>query len=274
MFFEREQAIEGMLCGLLARAPVALLGRTGTGRGALVRALRDRIEGARLFQRRLSRGTGIDEIVGPLSLDAYARGELIRNLDGRLLDAEFAYLSQADEVRGPVLEPLLSLIDHGSWEGREAPLRLLVLGAEELGADSGRSGLWDRVPLRYLVEPIQIEASFVKMLASGASARGQVLATELDDARTHTARGAIPGALLRSVAQIRSTVLAKGIEVSDRRWRRSLDLLRARAYLEGRSRCDMADLKLFEHICWNEPGEIAEVAEAVRRVSRDEEETH
>src|SRR5690606_40428882 len=71
---------------------------------------------------------------------------------------------------------------------------------------------------------------------------------------------------------LRRTLAEKDVVASDRRWRHSLDLLRARAAIHGRPRVSSDDMKLLAHVLWTEPSERATVEEALRQVSHRSEE--
>ena len=66
---ERGPVIRGLLCGLLARQHVIILGPPGTGKSRLVRDLTARI-GGRYFEWLLTRMSTPEELFGPISLAA------------------------------------------------------------------------------------------------------------------------------------------------------------------------------------------------------------
>jgi len=64
---------------------------------------------------------------------------------------------------------------------------------------------------------------------------------------------------------MRKELAKKGIVPSDRRYKHSVSLLRAKAYLEGRSAVTEDDLRLFENVLWREPGEKAEIQSVIHQ---------
>src|SRR5262249_11337634 len=58
----------------------------------------------------------------------------------------------------------------------------------------------------------------------------------------------------------------KNIQASDRRYRQSLSLLQARAYLEGQSEVLEKDLFFLEHVLWRDPGEHEQVRTTIREL--------
>ncbi len=64
---------------------------------------------------------------------------------------------------------------------------------------------------------------------------------------------------------MRKELAKKGIVPSDRRYKHSVSLLKARAYLEGRASVSEDDLRLFENVLWREPGERAEIQSVIHQ---------
>src|SRR4029077_1476885 len=58
----------------------------------------------------------------------------------------------------------------------------------------------------------------------------------------------------------------KGIQASDRRYRQSLSLLQARAYIEGQPEVFEKDLFFLEHVLWRDPGEHEQVRNTIREL--------
>jgi len=97
-FLEREAVVEGLLCGLLCRAHVLILGPPGTAKSELAHEICQRVEGARYFQWLLTRFTTPEELFGPVSLKALEEDRYTRVTEGKLPRAHVAFL---DEVFRP-----------------------------------------------------------------------------------------------------------------------------------------------------------------------------
>ena len=92
------------------------------------------------------------------------------------------------------------------------------------------TALYDRFMIRFMVDYISEEFRFLKML-EGARPEARTVMTfaELDAARADAAKVSLPSGIIRSIADLRRELGAQQIIVSDRRWRNSLDVLRAHA---------------------------------------------
>ncbi len=69
----------------------------------------------------------------------------------------------------------------------------------------------------------------------------------------------IPAHIYRTLADLRRELKKKNIIASDRRYRQSLGLLQALAYLREREEVAESDLLFLEHVLWKDPNERGEV---------------
>src|SRR5256712_10538536 len=65
--FERREEIEGLILALLSRQHILLVGPKGAAKSMMIRMLASSIQGARYFERLLTRFTLPDELFGPVS---------------------------------------------------------------------------------------------------------------------------------------------------------------------------------------------------------------
>jgi MoxR-like ATPase len=275
-FLEREEPIEGLLCALVAGQHVLLLGPPGTAKSELAHEACRRVEGARYFQWLLTRFTTPEELFGPVSLKALEQDRYVRVTEGKLPRAHVAFLDEVFKASSSILNTLLSILNERRYDGgdgpAEVPLLTLVGAANELPEDEELTALYDRFLLRYQVEYLQEDFRFLQMLGSRLpERRATVSLPELQELRRKAAEVTVPGELLRDLADLRRLLVEKDVVASDRRWRHSLDLLRARAAIHGRTRVASDDLRLLCHVLWSEPSERATVEEALRQVSHGHE---
>jgi MoxR-like ATPase len=76
----------------------------------------------------------------------------------------------------------------------------------------------------------------------------------------------LPSYIYRAIADIRRELKRKNLEASDRRYRQSLQLLQAHAYLSGQHEVKEADLYFLEHVLWRDPQEQTEVRTTIREL--------
>jgi MoxR-like ATPase len=153
------------------------------------------------------------------------------------------------------------------------PLITMFGASNELPDEEELTALYDRFMLRFTVDYIAEEFRFLKMLeGTRSSARTTLSFAELDELRALTSAVEVPGAVLTAIAELRRELGRQQIVASDRRWRNSLDVLRAHAFLSGRTRVAEDDLGFLEHVLWKDPEEHPKVRDAIHRLVKGYEE--
>ncbi|WP_373044241.1 AAA family ATPase [Vulgatibacter sp.] len=275
-YLERDEVVEGLLCALVAGQHVLLLGPPGTAKSELAHELCKRVDDARYFQWLLTRFTTPEELFGPISLKALEQDRYVRVTDGKLPRAHVAFLDEIFKASSSILNTLLAILNERRFDGGDGPAQVplfsMVGAANELPEDEELHALYDRFLLRYQVGYLKEDFRFLQMLtASAAAERSSVGMADLSAMREKARQVEIPGEVLRDVAELRKRLEDKDVVVSDRRWRHSLDLLRARAALQGRGRVSGDDLGLYAHVLWSDPSERAVVEECLREVAHGHE---
>lgn len=273
---EREEVINGLLAGLLAGHHVLLLGPPGTDKSRLIRMLCSTIEGSRYFGRLLTKFTHPDELFGPLDVMALERGEYRRVMAGRLPEAEVAFLDEVFKAGSAILNALLELMNERTVNDgtttRPVPLRILVGASNELpNPEDGLSAFADRFLLRYRVDYVQRDESFDAMLALLADhGHGRSLPTisreELATLTDLVAQVDVPTGIRRHLAELRKRLRRDGVVCSDRRWRQTVDVLRAHALLHGHATVELQDFDGIIACLWTDPGDIEKVTQQVQQI--------
>lgn len=263
-FLERHALIDGALAALLASQHVLIVGPPGTAKSMLADELCRRITGARYFQWLLTKFTTPEELFGAVSLKALEADDYRRVTDHKLPDAHIAFLDEVFKSSSSILNSILTIINervfHNGRQSTDVPLLTLFGASNELPEDEELVALYDRFLLRFTVEYIQEDFRFLHMLRTPApAARTTLSLAELGELQAAVRAVDIPDAVLAVMAEIRRELRAKAILASDRRYRQSVDLLRAVAYLDGRRAATQTDLFVLEHVLWKEPSEQAGV---------------
>lgn len=257
--FERHEELEGLMLALLSRQHLLLVGPKGAAKSLMIRMLANAIEGAKYFERLLTRFTLPDELFGPVSISALKKDRFSRLTRGYLPEANFAFLDEIWKANSSILNSLLALINerlfYNDGETLQCPLETMLAASAELPQEEALSALYDRFLLRYQVKYIAEDGHLVEMMADS---RPPVLETrislkEIHDARDSVAAVPIDRPLLESVAKIRRRLGAEGLSLSDRRYKESLTVIRAKAWLQGRKYVVEDDLAVLANILWDDP---------------------
>ena len=257
--FERHDELEGLLLALLSRQHLLLVGPKGAAKSMMIRMLAGAIDGAKYFERLMTRFTLPDELFGPVSISALKKDRFSRLTRGYLPEANFAFLDEIWKANSSILNSLLALINerlfYNDGEVLQCPLETLMGASAELPQEEALSALYDRFLLRYQVKYIAEDGHLLEMMTD---ARAPDLKTRLTLEEIHDAREAVTAVeldrpLLESVAKIRRRIGGEGLSLSDRRYKESLTIVRAKAWLQGRAYAVEDDLAVLSNILWDDP---------------------
>ena len=271
-YLERDEVIDGAFSALLTGSHLLLVGPPGTAKSQLANDVCRRIEGAEYFQWLLTKFTTPEELFGAVSLKGLENDEYRRVTSGKLPEAHIAFLDEIFKASSSILNTLLTVMNerifYNGTEKTVIPLITLFGASNELPSEEDElEALYDRFLLRYVVDYIKEDFRFLKMLNSNDGETGglTITSSELESCTAGAREVTVPSNILKLISRIRKELARKGIVPSDRRYKHSVSLLKARAYLEGRSAVSEDDLRLFEHILWREPGERAEIQSVVHQ---------
>jgi len=271
-YFERDDVIEGAFCALLTGSHLLLIGPPGTAKSQLANEICRKIKEARYFQWLLTKFTTPEELFGAVSLRGLENDEYRRVISGKLPEAHIAFLDEVFKASSSILNTLLTIMNerifYNGTEKIGIPLISLFGASNELPSEEDElEALYDRFLLRYVVDYIKEDFRFLKMLNTGSepTEEGVVTREELDTCRREAAGVKLPSNILKTISRIRKELGKKGITPSDRRYKQSVSLLKAKAYLDERSEVSEDDLRFLEHILWREPGEKAEIQSVIHQ---------
>jgi MoxR-like ATPase len=268
VYFERKDVIRGLLVGLLARQHVLLLGPPGTAKSEIVEDVCSRLGGS-YFRWLVTRFSVPEELFGPVSLKALEQDCYKRITSSKLPEANVVFLDEVFKGSSSILNTLLTCMNERMFFNDGAPvtvpLEMLVGASNELPEDAQELGaIWDRFLLRYVVSYIKDKRLFENLLStkSSVTARTTIAMTELADAQSDV--GAVDThKVISFITAVRDKMNSLNISVSDRRWRQLLSVIKAHAWLEGRTEAADDDLVVLAASLWQEPGQITQVRQAI-----------
>lgn len=124
--------------------------------------------------------------------------------------------------------------------------------------------------LRYEVDYIRDDQQFIAMLQNNAEVQLPKLSMqELLQHQNRVKNVHISQTMYETIAKIRKSLSDEGIRPSDRRFKQSLSLIQAKAYLEGRFDVQRSDLMILSHTLWETVEQKEQVKLTINAVAFD-----
>ena len=271
-YLERDDVIDGSLIALITGSHMLLVGPPGTAKSQLVSEVCGKINGAQYFQWLLTKFTAPEELFGAVSLKGLENDEYRRVTNGKLPEAHIVFLDEVFKASSSILNTLLTVMNeriyYNGTEITEIPLISMFGASNELPSEEDElEALYDRFLLRYVVDYIKEDFRFLKLLQDDDINRDGAIITqeELEECESAVNQIIIPSNIIKLIGRIRTELKSKGLSPSDRRYKQSISLLKAKAFLEARSEVSEDDLRFLENVYWRDPGEIPEIQSVIHQ---------
>jgi len=266
-FPERAGVIDSTLCALLAGEHAFYLGPAGTGKSALARAIAQAF-GKVYFEHLLTKFTTPTEIFGEVNLPEWqATGVYTRNTAGYAPEAEIWFLDEVWKGSSAIVNALLTALNERRFRNggtlTALPLLTCIAASNELPEGEGLDPIYDRFLVRCEVGYIVEDDAWTRMVEAPDPV-APVCALDLASEQAARAAVVLPHEVVLAARTISNALRKAGFVVSDRRWKRCMKLVQARAYLDGRKVAEADDLDILEHALWREPKERAAIARIIQ----------
>jgi len=267
-FVGREEEAKVIVLTLLSREHAVLIGDPGTAKSALVRRAAELLN-AKFFKYLLTRFTEPAELFGPLDIKSLEEGRYVRLTQGKLPDADIAFLDEIFKANSAILNALNSLLQervlYDGFTEMSVPLWSLFGASNEVPDDPEIEALYDRFTVRHFVRPVPEDLWSDLLLKSweferamyfsgGLNGSGVMSITDLRALHERVLNvdlEPVKGKLVKLFAVFES----RGVKVTDRRKGKSLKLIAANAVLDDRDYANERDLIVLKYVIprdWDE----------------------
>lgn len=270
-FAERNAVIDGLLVALISRETCFILGSPGTAKSAVCEAITGAIGGT-YFQWLLTKFTTPDEVYGPPSFTGLKSDRCERVTTGKLPEASVAFIDEIFKGSSAIINTLLPVINERKFfngtSTQSVPLETFYCASNEIPQAEELAALYDRLTLKFEVKRLSggafrsfITKDFLKVQIPTLD-KG-----ELEKARKATETVTIPDNVLNAIASIAGELEQSGIYVSDRKWFKIIEVLKAYSVLNGATEVAEDDLEIVAHCAWHTPDQFKTVEKIVNKFS-------
>ncbi len=265
-FVEMDHAIRAILMGLAARVHVFLLGPPGTAKSHLADLICDALD-LKSFRFLFTDETKFKDIFGIQSIQGLKQDKDILITDGKLPQAEIAYLDEIWKANASVVNMLLWALRDGTFTNGgqrvKMPLVFAIGCSNEIPEDSTRRAIYDRLLIREEVKDIEMAENFRKVLDRGGNPPPKVPQVEVEGLWNAQMSVKTPDEIKDAMVDLREKMHEAGVRSSNRRWLESVNVLKASAALEGRDSVESQDLEALSSVLWHQPEERVTIRQLI-----------
>lgn len=269
---ERTEQVKLILLAALAGEHVLLLGPPGTAKSELAKRLKNVFVEANYFERLLTRFSVPEEVFGPLSIQALEEDKYKRLTSGYLPEASVAFIDEIFKANSAILNSLLTLLNERQFDNGNrrysVPLISVVAASNELPEGEELDALYDRFMLRSYVHPVSDE-SFENLLTLGNENCDPGLdirlkIEELAEVQELAEKVELTPDVIELCKRFRHYLQQEEINVSDRRWRKLIKLMKVSAFTSGLNQVTNYDAWILPHCLWQQPEQLAELQQVYK----------
>lgn len=281
-FIGKDEVVDLLGIGLLARENLFVLGPPGTAKSAIVRAFSECLENGKNFEYLLTRFTEPNEIFGPFDIRKLKDGELITNTEGMLPEASIVFLDEIFNANSAILNSLLMALNEKIFrrgkETRKLPALMFIGASNQLPEEEALAALLDRFLIRVRSDYVQPDLLNEVLIAGW----------KLGEERKDQLPSITPQEIVQLQKECRSVDLSPirknyidlihslrttGIKVSDRRAVKLQNLIAASALMCGRKNAVLSDLWVIKYI-WDTDEQIEILSGMVNAIIEKDQEVN
>jgi len=270
----RAEVSEQIFCALLTGEHALVQSRTGVGKSLMVEQVFRMFRDARIFRVQASKEQQPDTYFGGLDIEELKRGRIIHNTEGSLVESEFGFIDEIFDANDFTLRSLLTLLNERELmlgvQHKRAAIHTVVAATNYLRVSEITEALLDRFTYQSVVYPdkdpfdqYRIAQQYLAHGGSAATPPKQIGFPTLREV-TCICRGeseqfpiTIPSDVIyfanlvvRYYEELRNRELVsrpdlmpgRDFYISPRKQMKAFDLLRAIAFMHGRSTVTIADV--------------------------------
>ena len=274
--YEKERSIRLTLLAVLAGESTFMLGEPGTAKSLVARRISEAFEEptnkeeVKFFDYLMNQFSQPDEIFGPVSVQELKNDNYRRKTAKYLPKAQFAFLDEIWKANPAIQNALLTILNEkifrNGGEIEHVPLIGFMSASNELPAkNQGLDAIFDRFLVRILELPISDEDDFRNMVSAEriptSNITEKLSAADIETIQSEAEKVELSDDCFNVIQAVRKIISEKNNEsnreaderyiISDRRWKKIVNLMRVSAYCNGRTETDLMDASLIADCIWS-----------------------
>ena len=284
--YGKEEIIAVSFLGALAGLNTFLLGPPGTAKSLIARRISSVFESDNYFEFLMNKFSTPEEVFGPIKLSELKKDNYERHIDGYLPTADVAFLDEIWKANSAILNSLLTIINekkfkNGNGQPQDVPLKALISASNEIPqAGQGLEALYDRFLIRLLVPPTEDVKQFIKIIQQASASPTadikenkitnddlELWQMEIEEIKLSKETISIINLIRIKFEKYNKNAKSK-IYISDRRWQKAAQLLKASAFFCDRKETNLVDTLLLRHCLWDDNKQYEKVKNIVQDAVR------
>lgn len=273
----QDDMIRTMLLAVLAKEHMLTVGPWGCNKTGSINAMLTLMgcdKQQDVFSITLDKYTSPEALLGMYSISELKKDRYVRSMQGKLPTARFAFIGEVFRGNGAVRAACHTILNERYVDNDgmhvPCPLHTAFLDSNSYPVREEDFPFYDRLLLRYDVSYLPVGSasnSFTNMLEMTEFSQQDIAPVltvdEVLEASAQVSNVTIDSTIVSLVSDIRDQLAGQQITCSDRRWKRSLNILRAAAWIRGDKEVTPADLHVYSHILWSTPDQKADIGKVL-----------
>lgn len=263
---ERHSEIHTAVLALVAKEHWFALGEPGVAKSYMVdliaKSIRGFPEGGK-FSKLLTKYSKPEEIFGPLDpISLKNEGRYVYVTDHMAAESVFWFIDEVFKGSSAILNSFLRALMERQFDNPhpvDIPLWTMFCASNELPQGEELWALYDRILFRVQMGRIRESGNFVRMLKLAQERDVDLTPVvwwdDIVDAHEQAQDVVITDEVYETFVSLRKMLAEEGVEPSDRRFAKSLSVVKANALLEGRTEAEVSDMRQLAHVLWSRPEE-------------------
>lgn len=262
---ERTDEIEILALAVLAGVDALFLGDPGVGKTYMLELFTDYgLKDCTLYNQMVFKESGVDELLGPRSIQGLKSDEIRRIMAGFLPEADTAVIDEVFKGSPAVLNAMLDLFASRTLKvgGKKidcSQLITIMMASNELPEREDINPFRDRIGFTKEVAPVKSPTGLKRVaeiqighIKGGIKTSIEPLALgEVQEARAEVDAIEIPDTLIDTLVEAQQEWLQAKHAPSQRRMKQMYKVVKAHAWLAGRTQAGADDLLPLQHMSFN-----------------------